>query len=364
MNRDAEAATLAVEGAASRIHTIVTQVKSNRVVYFTDDPDYSPPMDGDWYYISSYEGALPEEMSLRNCWRWRFNGGVFADSQPEEPLPRERALLEHNRKGLRRILKEKINRARLELAPVCSMGIPVRSEKEREAAEFLGGGQQPDGYPFLEGVALARKISLTEAARLVTARSEQTRSALVQTECIRERLALAIDTATSEAELLAIREQLLLDVFPRPTAQPQVDLTMPVERDQVLADPRLRHERNRLRVQLGEKIDGVRASFGPQYAWDEIVFSRKAALAQKIVAAGGEPPQGEDFSLVENYARARARSLLDAAQELLEQVRDRERVLTQTEKTRDSLLAEIAGIRTLRDVETVSAKIAAIETPA
>ena len=65
---------------APRVLTIVTQVKSNRVVYFTDDADYLPPTDGDWYYVSSTLGDLPKGMSLRNCWRWRFNGGVFTDA--------------------------------------------------------------------------------------------------------------------------------------------------------------------------------------------------------------------------------------------------------------------------------------------
>src|SRR5437879_693223 len=66
-------------------YTVVTQVKSNRVVYFTDDADYVTPMDGDWYYVSNYHGALPKGMTLRNCWRWRFNGGVFTDGGAHKP---------------------------------------------------------------------------------------------------------------------------------------------------------------------------------------------------------------------------------------------------------------------------------------
>ena len=36
----------------ARTWVVVTQVKSHRVVYFTDDPDYQPAMQGDWYYVS------------------------------------------------------------------------------------------------------------------------------------------------------------------------------------------------------------------------------------------------------------------------------------------------------------------------
>ena len=39
--------------------SLVTQVKSHRVVYFTDDPAYQPPMDGDWYYVSPFAGNSP-----------------------------------------------------------------------------------------------------------------------------------------------------------------------------------------------------------------------------------------------------------------------------------------------------------------
>src|SRR4051812_48038046 len=120
--------------AGKAAHIIVTQVKSNRVVYFTDDPDYSPPMEGDWYYVSSYRGELPADMSLRNCWRWRFNGGVFKDTKPERPAKDARQrLVDHNRSALLGILSEKINAVRAPYAPSCSLGAAVREEKLREA---------------------------------------------------------------------------------------------------------------------------------------------------------------------------------------------------------------------------------------
>ena len=88
---------------------IVSQVKSNRVVYFTDDLDYQPPMEGDWYYVSTYQGPLPKDMTLRNCWGWRFNGGVFKDAREAPRQSAAESLLENNRKALRRLLREKID---------------------------------------------------------------------------------------------------------------------------------------------------------------------------------------------------------------------------------------------------------------
>jgi hypothetical protein len=66
----AEIANEAAVQHANKTWFIVSQVKSHRVVYFTDDPGYTPPTEGDWFYVSPYQGELPQAMSLRNCWGW------------------------------------------------------------------------------------------------------------------------------------------------------------------------------------------------------------------------------------------------------------------------------------------------------
>jgi hypothetical protein len=81
------------------------------VVYFTDDPDYTPPTEGDWYYVSPYQGELPQAMSLRNCWGWRFNGMEFVRCPRRQKKPADTAqtLLASNKEALHKLLRDKID---------------------------------------------------------------------------------------------------------------------------------------------------------------------------------------------------------------------------------------------------------------
>ena len=38
--------------ASQQNWTVISQVKSHRIVYFTDDENYSLTFEGDWYYVS------------------------------------------------------------------------------------------------------------------------------------------------------------------------------------------------------------------------------------------------------------------------------------------------------------------------
>jgi len=340
-------------------YTIVTQVKSNRVVYFTEDPDYAPPMDGDWHYVSRYQGALPQAMSLRNCWRWRFNGGVFTDTRPKGGAPARRIpLLDHNRKALLQILNEKIDTVRAQYAPSCIMGAMAREQKLREAESFLGGAKDGE-YPLLETVATARSITLLDAAHLVKDKARLAGVALAETECIRERFALAIELAKTEDELLALRERLLEEVYPRMSEKFvfKIEKTVPVDPDKPLDATHLRHEQARLRAQLREAINARRAFCVSQYALDDVISKHKGALAERLLANKGQKTEGVDYSVLENHAQARGVALTEAARDVLKELSETGRVLVETEKRKDSLLAEIASCKTLTEIRRVSATI-------
>lgn len=339
--------------------TIVTQVKSNRVVYFTDDPDYAPPMDGDWHYISRYQGALPAAMSLRNCWRWRFNGGVFADTKAKGAAPAPKVpLLVHNRKALLQILSEKIDTVRAQYAPSCIMGAIAREQKLREAERFLAGAQE-DNYPLLEAVAAARNLTLLDAAHLVKSKAALAGTALAETESIRERFTVAIELAKTEEELLALRERLLDEVYPRMSEKFvfKIEKTVPVDPDKPLDATHLRHEQARLRVQLREAINAKRAICVSQYALDDVISKHKGVLAERLLANKGHKTEGMDFSLLESHAQARGIALGQAARDVLKEMSETGRVLVDTEKRKDQLLAEIASCTTLTDIRRVSATV-------
>jgi hypothetical protein len=337
-------------GAQAAPYWIVSQVKSNRVVYFTDDPDYTPPVQDDWFYVSSFEGELPRAMTLRNCWRWRFNGGVFVDAgKGPPPKPAAERLLDHNRKALLRILKEKIDTVRGQYAAGGRMGAEVRAEKLREAGDYLAG-RHDQAYPFLEAMAAARDVPLADAARLVVEREAATRAMLLETEQIRERFKVAIHEARSAEQLQAVREQLLGSVYPRLTDRfaHRFVRTTPLDRHAPLSDAILLHERARLRTQLRNTINALRERHAPGYALDERVRARRLAAAR--AAQGGDP-------LLEGCARERGLTLEQASQQILQEEAQLEKMLLETELLKEAVLAEISKARTEHAVHLVSVKL-------
>lgn len=346
---------------AAPAYVIVTQVKSNRVVYFTDDPEFEPAMEGDWYYVTQHAGALPAAMTLRNCWRWRFNGGVFTDAKaPKAKTPAE-LLIEANRKALRGILKEKMNALRAGLLPKGTLGTVIRARKLEQARAFL---EQPDAeadYRLLQGVAQARAISMHDAARLVIDKAADAQRVLEETELEFERLAYAIRSAKTQEELLALRSELLDEVQPALSAKMKFKVanTTPVDLDQPMKATHRVHEQARLRAQLRLRINKARADACGDYLGNELLRSRREAQARHYLQHGAEP-EGEALGLLRSHAEAHQLELRAAAEAILAQARRAEQLLERTEADKDRLLARIASIQSLRDVREAEAQIKAL----
>ena len=339
---------------------IVTQVKSNRVVYFTDDPDYQPPMEGDWYYCSPYGGTLPAEMTLRNCWGWRFNGGVFTDAREAPDRPAAETLIDSNRKALMTMLREKIDTVREPFLPSCQQGDQVRLVKLAEAQAFLAG--QGDAHPYLQAAATARNISLLEMARLIVAKAQETQRLLLETERFREMLSHAIRTAKTHAQLLQVRNWLLDQVYPQLSHEFKfrIENTEPMNLEQPLGETQRQHEIARLKAQLREVINAQRAAVRSDYVQNDEIRKFKAQMARAVLQNGGKPPPGLDITLLENYAQARGLELLEAAQAIVNAMAASAEVLARSEQTKDRLLARIEAVKTLADLRVLSAELDAM----
>ncbi|MCA3283987.1 MAG: hypothetical protein ING16_14075 [Roseomonas sp.] len=345
--------------------TIVTQVKSNRVVYFTDDPSYEPLMDGDWYYVSIFHEALPKGMTPRNCWRWRFTGGRFTDAGAPRALPQAEKLLEANRKALRQILAEKIDAIRAPFAPSCRDGDTLRAMKREEARAFLAGNI-PAGtaLPLLEAVALARRCTLLEAAQFILAKDTEYRALLTESERFREQLARAIDAASTQARLLEVREWLLDSVYPELTQRFRLKLvdTEPLDLNQALDATQRTHEITRLKARLRELVNEARKPLHSDYIRNDDARRRKLRLAQLVatnlnagrLAEAVPPGMGVDFDPLRIYAEARGLTLAEAADLLLRSAEVTEAILDQTERLKDRLLVRIEAVRSLNDAKTVA----------
>lgn len=358
------------DGNLTSTWVIVTQVKSNRVVYFTDDPEYQPTMEGDWYYCSPYQGALPVEMTLRNCWGWRFNGGVFSDARTKQRQTTQESLIESNRKALLAILREKIDTIREPFLPMCKQGEVVRQIKLSEAQSYLelsttvtGDHASPHAYPQLNTVAVARNISLHEAAKLIIAKSEETQRVLLETERFREQLNQAIHSAKTQAQLLQLREWLLDKVYPELSNafKFRIENTEPINLDVPLGETQRQHEISRLKAQLREIINHQRASIQSDYIFNEEIRKYKARLAQAVLASGNIKPQGVDLSILETYAQARQLDLKEAAQLIVNSMAATAELLAHTESIKDRMLARIEAVKTLRDIHVIDTELERFE---
>lgn len=343
---------------------IVTQVKANRVIYFTDDPSYEPPMEGNWYFVTHHVGELPPEMTLRNCWGWRFNGGVFSDVRERPTKASLDSLLESNRKALLTLLRDKVNRARQALASTCLLGDEVRRLKLDEAERYQSLGtegvrQDENEFAYLEAVASARAMPMTAAAELVLQRESTLKHELVKSERQREHLTQEILVADTQERLIELRRVVLEELAPELSqrfAYPANPMT-PEEWLQPLTPVHRAHECARLRVRLRELVNARRMRIHDGYLEGETLFRQKAKLAQTLLNNEGQPPASVDFSLLQSMADAHGMSLVDAARLALGAANDAEAILRSTEALKDRMLAAIHRVQSIRDIQRVDKEL-------
>jgi hypothetical protein len=338
---------------------IVTQVKSLRVVYFTDDQTYQPPTDNDHYYYCAHIGELPTEITLQNCWKWKFNGKNFLEANEEQKVTVEEAFLAANRRALMSILVEKINLIRAPYLPACNAGEQVRKLKLDEANRYLqlpNEKPMPNMFPLLEAIAVGNSMSLQESALLVQSKAAESQAILLQSERFKEQLTTAIKTASTQAQLISVREWLLDRVYPELTKNFKFtpDHTEPLNLDAPLSDFQRLQEIARLKVGLREWINVQRLPLHSDYVLNNDVRNWKLRVAKAVVENGESALTPEDLALLKPYATARKLKLKDAAMLLLNSAAVSSALLRSTENMKDRTIAQIDGIATLQDVKNVS----------
>jgi hypothetical protein len=343
---------------------IVSQVKSSRVVYFTNDAMYQPPTDSDVYYYSLFAGYLPEGLSLTNCWGWRFNGGVFTDARESTPKSLEVSLLELNKNALYKILNEKINLIRLPFLPSCAAGEELRKLKLAQASQYLQLDtlSTPDNrdFPLLFSVANSRGITVQEAAVLVQSKHSANIDMLIESERFREQLSSAIQAANTQAGLLNIREWLIDRVYPELSNQfpYPADHTEPYDLDKPMTDTQRIHEIAALKVKLRDVINQKRLPLKSDYVANDDIRKRKLSEAKAVYE--GQMATSPRTTPLGAFAAARHLTLVEAAQVLLESAAVGAKLLAITEQAKDELLAKIERIKNLRDTAQIHYSINAL----
>lgn len=336
---------------------VVSQVKSHRVVYFTDDPDYTPPTEGDWYYVSPYQGELPKAMSLRNCWGWRFNGMEFADAREKKKPDPAQTLLANNKEALHKLLRDKIDAMRKPLAPSSAMGGTLRALRLQEARAILSGeaSSNAQACKLLPNSAAARGITLQAMAQRTLAAHESETRLLVESELLRDEIAVAITAATDQQQLMVIRQRLMNELAPQLSEQFKVKPEHTTPR-QLIAKPtpeQLSQEQLRLGVQLRLKINALRRGHVSEYLLDDVVLKHKGHIAQAVLAQGGQAPEHIDATALMSHAAARSQTLAQAAKEVLTEMDETAKVLLDTEQLKDAILSRISAVSSFKEVETV-----------
>lgn len=343
---------------------IVSQVKVHRVIYFTDDPDYRPPADGDWFFVTHYLGALPPDMTLKNCWLWRCDGQTLRKAEDAPKGDAASRLLDANRQALQALLRDVVDAQRKPWAPSSALGETLRAAKLAEARSLRQGphdADAPAATPLLQGLAAARGISVPEAADLVLERHQATQDALVASEALRERLRHAIDSALTNAELAHWREELLgrLDVHGLAGLPPPPVPTTPADLRAELDAPAREIEVARLQAQLRYAVNTLRGRIDGGFEQNDGLMKHKAKMAQAVLNNDGKAPAGMDVSMLADLATNRNLGLADAARLVLGTVTEAESILRRTEREKDRFLARIDAARTLQDFQTVSHELRA-----
>lgn len=95
-------------------YRLCLDLKTNRVIYYTQDPAYQAPNNG--YVYTAEVAELPKELSLASCWQYRFINGalVYAGISNRAAQP-GLSLVEGNRKALSKALCDHLTQ--LWLAP-------------------------------------------------------------------------------------------------------------------------------------------------------------------------------------------------------------------------------------------------------
>lgn len=345
--------------------TIVSQCKSDRVVYYTDDSDYHPPMEGDWYYCSIYQGPLPAQMNLRNCWGWRFRGSQFQDARETTKVKTAEKLLDSNRKALHRLLRDKIDEVRKPYSPSCLDGNALRQHKLREAQAYLAQTHAPkntqtgeETWPFLMLVAQSRHCTLQQAAQLICSQAHAQERMWLQTERFREQMTQLIHQAHTQLQMMELREWLLDAVYPELSKQFRYPIsnTEPIDASAPLKDTERLHETTRLQSVLRDTVNTQRKNLHTDYVLGEQIWQHKLRQAQQwLNTPVAEQTQDlqQELGLLTSYAQAKGWGMQQAAQNLLQAAAAATQTLLDTEGTKDKLLAQIEKIQTWADIHAI-----------
>lgn len=171
---------------------MVLDIATMRVIYFTTDvSEHLTQVDKTLTY--EYELAIPEGMTLKNCWNYRLIGNKLVNTETNSVAPKI-SLIESNRQEALKMLTQRINITRTPLLATCMGGDAVRELK------ILDEG-------FIAQLARAKGVSEDEYRLHVHETKNAYRKQMRNTEINREYFLAQLKLANTSERIIELRDK-------------------------------------------------------------------------------------------------------------------------------------------------------------
>jgi hypothetical protein len=182
-------------------HKFIADVHCDRLVYFTDNINEELATD-DNLYIAYTEKELPEGMTLKNCWNWKWNSIteelVYSVKKKDvEPL------FEQNKSAVRTTLKNVIDTARNSLYSSYAFDDVVNNFIFREL--FL----EKENQLYLHAIAEVEQKDVEVVKAEFQAKRKKMEDVLFLTEITKRHFEKLIEDCDNQRDLYKIRNDIV-----------------------------------------------------------------------------------------------------------------------------------------------------------
>lgn len=172
--------------------TILVDSRTNRIVFYTDDDSFVPKQQEERTLVCHYSGQLPSELSLSNCWDWKFLNNQFVKPEVRSGTV---DLHQQNIREMLRVLNEKCDQLVSHTLPSSRSSEYTRRAKKNQAVDFLNKGIL--GW-FIKHEAQVQNCTYEQAAQKIIDHSEKNFITQRTIEGFRFKFAHAIKQSTPE----------------------------------------------------------------------------------------------------------------------------------------------------------------------
>ena len=183
--------------------TLVLHTKTDRIIYFSEDPLYSPA-DSEYTWIYNYNSELPSLCTLKNCWDWKLINHRLIYSVTDPKIDPIGSMIDSNKKQLKKLLINKIDLLVENYIPQSKLEQHLYHTKLKAAIEYLNSGVSE----LLETFAEESEIPITQIANNIIEFENKSIIVLNDYEAKRIKIMHKIDNATTVKIFELIRREI------------------------------------------------------------------------------------------------------------------------------------------------------------